>query len=273
MRLRPALSILTGALSALTTPLLAVEIVAHRGASFDAPENTLASERLAWQQGADAVETDIQLTSDGRIIISHDKTTKRTTGHDAAIASLTFAELRQLDAGRWKGPQFAGEKLPTLDEQLALIPAGKRMLVEIKIGPEILPELQRALQRNGASADNVTLISFNAEALREARRQLPSYPTLLLCGFKAPDPKVPPPKKQPTLDEVIAQAKSAGYTGLDLQHTWPLTPADVRAIKAAGLQLHVWTVDDPAIARHWIDLGAASITTNRPEWLREQLSQ
>lgn len=270
MTMRP---FLITALSIVTSSLFAVDIVAHRGASHDAPENTLAAEKLAWQQGTDAVETDIQLTRDGRIIVCHDKTTKRTTGREGTIAAMTFAELRALDAGAWKDPRFAGEKLPTLDEQITLIPAGKRMLVEIKVGPEIVPEVQRCLQRTGASEKNITFISFNYDALQAVRQTLPRYETLYLVGYKAPDPKAKDSKakKQPTIDEVIAQAKAAKLTGLDLQHTWPLTPADVKKIKAAGLQLHVWTVDDVAIARRWIGLGVASITTNRPAWLREQL--
>ena len=266
-----ASALLAAALAALTSVSLpAVDIVAHRGASFDAPENTLAAEKLAWKQHADAVETDIYLTKDGKLIVSHDKTTKRTAGRDAAIADLTLAELRELDAGKWKGAQFSGEKLPTLAEQIALIPAGKRMFVEIKIGPEIVPELGRELVRTGASEKNITIISFNYETLKEVRKQLPRYQTQYLVGYKKPDGKAPA-KKQPTLDEIIAEAKAAQLTGRDLQSTWPLSKEDVKKIKAAGLQLHVWTVDDVSIAKHWIDLGVASITTNRPGWLREQL--
>lgn len=252
----------------------AVDIVAHRGASYDAPENTLASEKLAWKQNADAVETDIWLTKDAKLIVSHDKNAKRTTSRDVLVTDLTFAELRELDAGKWKDPQFAGEKLPTLSEQLALIPAGKRMFVEIKTGPEIVGELERVLKEAKADEKKVTIISFNYDALKEVRKRLPQYQTQYLVGYKAPDAKNPPSpkaKKQPTLDEVIDQAKAANLTGLDLQHTWPLTAADVKKIKDAGLQLHVWTVDDPAIARHWIDLGVLSVTTNRPGFLREQL--
>src|SRR5690242_13996300 len=88
-----------------------VHYVAHRGASFEAPENTVASAMLAWQQNADAVEADVRMTKDGELIISHDPTTKRIDGRDVAIADLTMAEARSLDAGRRKGPKFAGEKM------------------------------------------------------------------------------------------------------------------------------------------------------------------
>ena len=257
--------------SLMAARLAAVEIVAHRGASHDAPENTVASARLAWSQGADAVETDIHLTKDGRIIVCHDKTTVRTTGRDGLIPAMTLAELRALDAGRWKGPAFAGEKLPLLEEQLALIPAGRTMLVEIKTGPEIVPELRRVMAAAGVTERDVTVISFNLETLKAVRRELPAFRTLYLMGYKAPDAKDPRAKRPPVIDDVIRDAKAAGLTGLDLQHTWPLTPPEVKRVRDAGLELHVWTVDDPAVAKRWIGLGVASITTNRPGWLREQL--
>ncbi|MDO8541258.1 MAG: glycerophosphodiester phosphodiesterase [Opitutaceae bacterium] len=266
----PCLALLAGLL--LPSAADAVDIVAHRGASFDAPENTLAAEKLAWKQNADAVETDIHLSKDGKLAVSHDKTTKRTAGRDALIADLTMAELKELDAGTWKTPKFAGEKIPVLDEQIALIPRGKRMLVEIKIGPEIVPELKRCLARTGASEKNITIISFNFESLKEVRKQLPRYQTLWLLGYRSPAAaKKAKAAPSPTVDEMIRDAKAAGLTGLDLQHTFPLTPADTKKIRDAGLQLHVWTVDEPEVAKHWIDLGVASITTNRPGWLREQL--
>ncbi|HEY0946284.1 MAG TPA: glycerophosphodiester phosphodiesterase [Opitutaceae bacterium] len=246
------------------TPL----IVAHRGASHDAPENTLAAQRLAWEQGADAVETDIHLTRDGRIIVLHDKSLKRTTGRDAPVVDVTLAEARTLDAGSWKSPRFAGEKLPTLAEQFALVPPGKRLLVEIKTGPEIVPELARMLAAAGASEATVKIISFNYDSLKAVREKLPRFPTLYLVGY---DTRRLEAGTQPTLADIIAQARAAGLTGLDLQKTWPLTDPDVRAIRDAGLELHVWTVDEPDVARRWIELGAASITTNRPGWLREQL--
>lgn len=267
------LALLFAVLSCLPV-LPAVEIVAHRGASFDAPENTLAANKLAWKQNADAVETDIWLTGDGKIIVSHDKNTKRTAGRDALVTELPLAELRTLDAGRWKAPEFAGEKLPLLDEQLALTPAGKRVFVEIKDGPHLVPELVRCLERTKSTPRSVTIISFNYEALKACRKLLPGYKTQYLMGYRAADPKAAPKpgaKKQPTLDEIIAEAKAAGLTGLDLQYTWPLTPADVKKIRAAGLELHVWTVDDAEVAKRWIALGVDSITTNKPGWLRAQL--
>ena len=250
----------------------AVEIVGHRGASYDAPENTMAATNLAWKQNADAVETDIYLSKDGKLVVSHDKNGKRTAGRDVTFAEITQAEARTLDAGSWKGPQFKGEKIPLLEEQVRSIPAGKKMLVEIKIGPEIVPELKRVLAATGGNEKNITIISFNYDSLKEVRKQLPQLKTLWLVGHPAPNAKKSATAKQPpTVDEMIRDAKAVGLTGLDLQHTWPLTEADVKKIKGAGLELHVWTVNDVEIAKHWKALGVASITTDRPGWLREQL--
>src|SRR3954454_10841881 len=91
-----------------------VEIIGHRGASFDAPENTVASFRLGYEQKADACELDVYLTKDGRIVVIHDKDTRRTAGVDRPVVQQTLDELKKLDAGKWKGDRFAGEKIPTL---------------------------------------------------------------------------------------------------------------------------------------------------------------
>jgi glycerophosphoryl diester phosphodiesterase len=239
------------ALALLAPALRAVEFVAHRGASFDAPENTLASGKLAFVQNADALETDIWLTKDGQIIVSHDLNTKRTTGRDAKLIDLTFAEARQLDAGTWKDPKFAGEKLPTLEEQLALIPAGKRIFIELKAGPEII------------------LITFKLPAAKAAKEAMPDLPVQWLLSAPSKDPKKP----SPDLDEAIAQAKAAKLDGLDVNFNFPMDVAAMKKIRAAGLQIHVWTVDDPVVAKRWAALGVDSITTNRPGWLREQLAK
>jgi glycerophosphoryl diester phosphodiesterase len=262
-RLLPLLALIASA--ALAAP----QIVAHRGASFDAPENTVAAARLGWEQGSDAVEIDIWLSKDGEAVVLHDATTKRTAGKDAPVVAQTLAELRQLDAGTWKNPGFTGEKIPTLAEVLATHPRtpGKRIFIEIKTGPEIVPAMVAAIRKAGLTAKETAIISFKYESLVASKKALPGYEAYWLLGKPSADPK----KKSPTLDEVIRDCRAAQLDGLDLNHGWPLDAAAVKKIRAAGLQLHVWTVDDLAIARHWIALGVDSITTNRPGWLREQL--
>jgi len=136
-------------------------IIAHRGASDSAPENTLAAVRGAWAEGADTLEVDVHLTRDGRLAVIHDPDTQRTTGIPRVVAETTLAELQQLDAGRWKDARFAGEQIPALDDVLAIIPPAKRVFIELKSGPEAIDALVRWLlircivERQGAVATEV----------------------------------------------------------------------------------------------------------------------
>lgn len=245
----------------------AVEIIAHRGASHDAPENTLAAFKLGWKQNADAVELDIWLTKDGRIICLHDDNTKRIAGVDKAVAAQTLAELRALDAGSWKGREWKGEKLPTLDEVLAIIPEGKRLVIEIKCGPEVLPELERVIQTSGKKPSQLVLIGFGYETMVQSKLRFPQVPVFYLHSYK----KDKQTGQLPNLDELIRQAKAARLDGLNLHYEWPIDAAFVQKVKAAGLKLYVWTVDDDAVARKLAEAGVDGITTNRPEWLRQKL--
>ena len=114
-----------------------LEIIAHRGASWDAPENSRAAVELAWRQGADAVEADFRLTRDGRIVAAHDDSLKRVTGVDLRVSEHSLDELRQLDIGGWKGPQWSGERIATLEEMLAVA------------SPPAAPILRRDQERPG----------------------------------------------------------------------------------------------------------------------------
>ncbi len=244
------------------------EVIAHRGESFDAPENTLAAFQLAWERKVKAIELDVHLTQDGRLIISHDKDTKRTTGREIAIKDSTLDNLRVLDAGLWKGERWAGEKMPTLEEVLATIPHGARCLIEIKVGPEAVPAVAKAVNESGKRPDQLAIISFKAETIAEAKRQLPKIETYFLSGFKQDKATG---LWSPSVDELIQQAKSVDADGLDLSYEGPVDREFVQRVKKAGLKFYVWTVDDPEIARKYAAWGADGITTNRASWLAPQL--
>ena len=247
--------------------LRAVEIIGHRGASAEAPENTLASMKLAWEQKADAIELDLWLSKDGRLIVFHDATTKRFDGQTRKISDYTWEETQQLDVGAWKSAPFKGERIPTLDSILASIPKGCRAVLEIKCGPEIVPEFSRVLRASGRAPEEMAVISFNFEALKASKQAQPKLEHYFLMDYKK-DAKT---GKFPELTPLIARAKAAGFDGLDLQYNWPITKSFVSEVKAAGLKLVVWTVDDPAVAKRLAEAGVDGLTTNRPEWLREQL--
>lgn len=250
--------------------LRAVELVAHRGASYDAPENTVVAQELAWKHGADAAEFDVRATQDGQLAIMHDTTTKRTAGRDAKFADLTLAELRLLDAGSWKDARFAGEKVPTFDEMLEHIAPGKRAVIHSYLATLHVPALVETVKRHRLTPKQAAIICFDYEPLKAIKQGLPDFECLWLVNTPSSDPKKKSEKTY-TLDELIAQCRAANLNGLSFNMNYPLDPEGVRKIKNAGLLIHVWTVDLPQIAQRWIELGVDSITTNRAGWLREQL--
>jgi len=240
-----------------------VEIIAHRGASHDAPENTLAAVRLAWSQEADAVEVDVHLTADERLAVIHDLDTRRTTGMMKLVRDCTLAELQLLDAGSWKAPEFRGESIPALDAVLALVPVGKRVFIEVKSGPDAVPPLVRALARSPLSPEQVAVISFDLETVRRAKRQLSRCEVSWILERDSPEGRL-------ARHEILQRAREAGLDGLDLEAEWVETTW-AQQIRVAGFKLYVWTVDDAPLARQLVEAGVNGITTNRPGWLRGEL--
>lgn len=247
--------------------LFATEIIAHRGASYDFPENTCAAAAQAWKDGADAVELDVHLTKDRRLVVIHDADTQRTTGTAGLIADMTLAEVQALDAGSWKGAQFAGEKIPTLEQFLATGPTNRHFFIEVKCGPKAIPELKATLERAKLPADQTVIISFNKDVVAATKKELSALKSLLIVGYG----KDAEAGRRPTLDELIAEAKLLKLDGLDLSYKWPIDEAFVQKARAAGLSVWVWTVDNAAVARRMKAAGVDGITTNRPAWLRAQL--
>jgi len=252
-------------------PGSAADIVAHRGASQDAPENTLAAFHTAWQKGADAIEGDFLLTKDGRIVCLHDASTKRTTGNasDLTISQSNFDQLTHLDVGSWKDPRWHQQRIPTLEEVLATVPPGKKILIEIKCGPEILDPLKKTLARASLNHDQTIIISFNADVIAAVKKYLPHRKAYWLTGFKE-DKKTG--QWAPTLAEILDTLKKTGADGLDVQANPQITREMIQQVHQAGYEVHVWTVDDPQQARHWADLGVQSITTNQPWLIRDALA-
>jgi glycerophosphoryl diester phosphodiesterase len=242
-------------------------IIAHRGASKEAPENTLASVNLAWAQRADAVEIDVQLSKDGHVVVIHDENTGKTAGVARKVRDQTLAELKGLDVGRWKGAAWAGEKIPTLAEVLATVPNGKRLFIEIKCGPECLPKLGSTLEGSGLKPRQIVLIGFSLLGMKLVKEAFPELEVCWVAEFKRDWHATwrPPP------EQLVTQAQAAGLDGLDLSATGPWTPDLGRRVHGAGLKLYVWTVDSIAKAKQVIRGGADGITTNRPAWLGERL--
>lgn len=249
-------------------PQVDVEIVAHRGASADAPENTLASMNLAWEQQADAVEFDVWMTADGQIVLHHDADTKRTAGVDRRIDQQTWEELQQLEVGSWKNERFAGERIPLLSQALATIPEGKRVFIEVKCGPEIVSELQRVIDDAALPIERTAIISFSDRVCAECKAAMPELEVYWIVGLKKDETTG---EWNHTAQELIARAKELKLDGLDLQAAPMVDSALVRQAIASGLEVYVWTVNDEQVARAMLEAGVAGITTDKPLWLRERL--
>jgi glycerophosphoryl diester phosphodiesterase len=244
------------------------ELIGHRGASFDAPENTLASFRLAWEEGADGIEGDYRLTRDGEIVCLHDPTTRRTAGVSLTVADSTLAQLRALDVGSWKGEQWAGEPIPTLREVIATVPPEKRLFIELKSGPEILLPLAAILAESGLPHEQTVILAFSEEVVAEARQLLPHVKALWITDYKR-DWQCG--GWSPAIGAVLQTLERTGASGLASRAHRSVDAAFVQALRAAGMELHVWTVNAPRTAARFLELGADSVITNRPGWLQSRL--
>lgn len=246
----------------------AVEIVAHRGFSAQAPENTVAAFKLGWENKTDACELDVYVTADDQVVVIHDKDTKRTAGVSKLVPESKAADLMALDAGSWKGAQWSGEKIPSLEQALATLPVGKqRFFIEIKCGPEIVPALKRILEPMKARADQLCVIAFKRESAAETKKALPWLKVYRLASGKTKE------KKPNDLGQVIAETKEDKLDGVDLGMDWTWTEDMVKQIRDAGLGLYVWTVNKPADVQRMAKLGVDGITTDDPVMAREALAK
>jgi glycerophosphoryl diester phosphodiesterase len=239
----------------------AQEFIAHRGASYLAPENTIASVKLGFELGAEAVEIDVHLSKDNRIMVIHDKGTKRVAGGIDLVVSETHSkELRKLDVGIWKDEKFKGEKIPFLEEILPLIPGNQKLFVEFKTGPEILPHFNKVLKKHG-DLSKLVIISFNKEAIIGSKKMFPEIPAYWLLGNF----------NQYSLEEAIQIALDHHLNGLNVHYNL-VNEEFMEKMNSAGLEVYTYTVNYPEIAEQLRALNANGITTDRPRWLREQMA-
>jgi len=235
-------------------------IIAHRGASHDAPENTLASVNLAWERKADAVEVDVHLSKDNRIMVIHDEDTKRTSGDKMVIRESISSDLRSLDASNGMD-QFRGEKIPFLEEVMATVPDGKVVFIEVKTDTVIIPYLVKLLATS-PDKSRLVVISFDFDVCAMMKKEIPAIPVFWLHYTLSGSYKT----------KWISRAVDAGLDGLNFRHTG-ISQDYVEAVHRSGMKMFAWTVDDPEDAARLIEIGIDGITSNRPAWLKEQLNE
>lgn len=251
-------------------PGSAIRVVAHRGASADAPENTLAAFRLGFDRGADAIEGDFRLTRDGVVVAMHDETLLRTAGDRREVAAIdaeTLATLPVGEWGPWRGRGFDRERAPSLADVLALVPESRGIFVELKGGPDLVAPALATIEASPLPSKRIVVISFDAAVVEAFKRLAPGRPALWLASFRLRDGRW-----SPSVEEVVATARRIGADGVDVEaESRVVDETFVAEVRAAGLELHVWTVNDPTLAGRMASLGVDSITTDRPAALRTVL--
>lgn len=243
-------------------------IIAHRGASFYAPENTMASVRLAWEQGADAVEVDVHLSKDGHAVVIHDDNTLRTAGVDKMVKEQTLSELKTLDAGRWKGTRWHDEHIPTLKEVIENIPDNKKIFIEVKGGPACLPVIRKVIDSCEILLRQVTIMDFDIDTMIMAKKQCPGFNILWLVEYENPLTKN---TAESLFEEILDKAAAARVDGINLQATNLIDAVFIDKARETDLDCFVWTVNDPDLSRYFKRIGLSGVTTDRPAWIRSQL--
>lgn len=234
-------------------------IVAHRGASYLAPENTQASIKLAWELGADAAECDVMLTSDQEVILIHDKNTKKLTGQDFVVSETPWEQLKELSIipRQTNLPEYNDEPIPLLKDVLGTIPGDRMLVIEIKTGQEILPHLKKVVDEYWTTG-MISFIAFDFETILAVKDLYPDVPCYYLSAFRR------------NARKHLKAATEKGLDGLNLRHGI-INRKMVDRCSKAGLDLWCWTVNHPANATEMKKLGVSAVTTDRPGWLRENM--
>jgi glycerophosphoryl diester phosphodiesterase len=233
-------------------------IIAHRGASAYAPENTMAAFELARRQGADMVELDVVPTADGRLAVFHDDTTERWDGQPRPVAACSFAELQRLDIG--------GERVPALEDALAFA-AESGMALNVELKAAGMGARCAALLREFGVVEQVIVSSFVAAALHELRAAAPAVRRAYLMGTDTYRPEVRARELWP-----FFALRSVGAVAWHPYHDLPAIDRVLPLVRRAGYQVNAWTVDDPQRMCALVALGATGIITNKPDVAREALA-
>lgn len=279
------------AADALTPRDGAVRLVAHRGSGHahndpaGPPENTLAGVEYGFSQGADAVEIDVWRAADGTVVLLHDETTDRTTDRPGwQVTGVSYSELLELSAGRWKGESWAASGIPTLTECARIVPAGRGLVIEIEEGPQVVEDVLAALAPAGLESAQIMLISKNLDTAGEAKRQAPQHRVMWIVdttprwqvGGWTQGHRRGSDSTRVGYDDatdcvwLAEQAANRGLDGLDTLFAYP--PDLPRAVADAGLLWVVWTANDPRAVDVCVRDGAWGITTDNTAAVRDWLA-
>ncbi|MEH7137072.1 glycerophosphodiester phosphodiesterase [Priestia megaterium] len=237
-----------------------VDNVAHRGASAYAPENTIAAFDKAVEMKADYIEIDVQRSKDDKLVVIHDTTVDRTTDGSGKVGNLTFKELRNLDAGSWKGEQFAGAQIPTFDEILDRYHGKIGILIELK-APELYPGIEENIagklkeqKLDKPQNEKIIVQSFNHNSMKKMNELLPKVPIGVLTSSSADT-------TEQALQEfsIYADYFNPSY-GI-------VTPDLVNQVHSLGMKIGSWTVRSQEAANFLLNVGVDAIITDYPDYV------
>jgi glycerophosphoryl diester phosphodiesterase len=246
-------------------------IVAHRGASYSAPENTLPAFKLAFEEQADFIEGDFWLTRDNQIVCIHDVNTKRVTKQNVKldVRKVTLADLKKLDVGSWKDDKYLDTTIPTLQEILNRIPDGKGIFIEIKDIREIFVlKLIDELNRISFPVQKIRIISFSKKTIKLVKEKLPQIKVYWLFGWYFSKSSI---FKSVAQKRILESLKSINCDGVDLFYAPYLDKNLVNLIKSKELDLCVFNVENIEAAKKLRDYDVDFITTNYPLMIRKAI--
>ena len=244
-----------------------INVIAHRGASKFAPENTMAAVKLALNSNAAYIEIDVHQTLDSTLILMHDESLDRTTNGSGLIKDKTYAEMQKLDAGKWFSEEYTNEKVPTLESVMQLVNGRANLIIEIKKGNDYYPGIEQNIIKiiRKYKAENwVVIHSFHSDILKKVHAIAPDIKLhkLIFAKFKFVPfiiSKKPEILDMDELDFVDTYSINYFFTNKEI----------INLLKSKGKKINVWTVDDPQTAKELIALGIDGIITNNPAILKE----
>lgn len=245
-------------------------VIAHRGESYLAPENSLSAINLAWAKKASAVEIDVHLSADNEIVVIHDKHTGRVGDSKLFIKKSTLKELKRIDIGIKKSTIFKGEKIPCLEDVLNTVPTFGKLIIEIKCGKEIIKPLVRLLNNSKLNKHQIEFIAYNYSLLSELKSILPLYKMLWLHDL---DYFWPQCIRSINAQKLLKKMLRSNLDGVNVWAGKTINKNFVDAFKARGLKVYTWTVNDLQNAHRMIAFGVDAITTDRADWLKKQIKK
>lgn len=239
-------------------------VIAHRGASYKAPENTLAAYNLAWKLNSDAIEIDIRKTKDGFLVCSHDNNLNRISSNQKSISSMLLSELTEVDVGSWKSKEYKNERMPLLSKVLSTIPKGKKVFIEIKGALKEIDELISIVKKSKLKIKDCHFLSYIPANIKKIKKDFPN--------FKATLNTIPAFYNYET-EKIKKLMESTNSDGISLHIDSSESIKLVKKLKKEENFVLTWTVNDSRFMKKLTKWQADGIITDYPQKLIKILNK